>query len=119
MIIDDESLSSYDEAMLQRICQTYPDCYRWGWPSWSFPIKSPIDLQYPVDSIGSEILGTTICSSPSTFFEYSNHGNYATRSSQLVYHSVCQAMPPVEEWRYFNFGYSAAGEMARVVHPVD
>ena len=36
-----------------------------------------------------------------------------------LYHSVRQAMPPVEEWRYFNFGYSAAGEMARVVHPVD
>eukprot|EP00546_Thalassionema_frauenfeldii_P004216 CAMPEP_0178906844 /NCGR_PEP_ID=MMETSP0786-20121207/7042_1 /TAXON_ID=186022 /ORGANISM="Thalassionema frauenfeldii, Strain CCMP 1798" /LENGTH=584 /DNA_ID=CAMNT_0020578579 /DNA_START=310 /DNA_END=2064 /DNA_ORIENTATION=+ len=32
-------------------------------------------------------------------------------------------MPPVEEWRYFSFGYSASssssGCMARVVHPVD
>jgi 2-polyprenyl-6-methoxyphenol hydroxylase-like FAD-dependent oxidoreductase len=36
-----------------------------------------------------------------------------------VYHLVCDAMPPVEEWRYFNFGYSVKGEIARVVHPVD
>lgn len=36
-----------------------------------------------------------------------------------LYSQVCHAMPPVEEWRYFNFGYSVAGEMARVAHPVD
>jgi 2-polyprenyl-6-methoxyphenol hydroxylase-like FAD-dependent oxidoreductase len=49
-----------------------------------------------------------------------------TRTMEIMRHSlpdlyrkVCQAMPPVEEWRYFSFGNSAAGEMARVVHPVD
>jgi 2-polyprenyl-6-methoxyphenol hydroxylase-like FAD-dependent oxidoreductase len=36
-----------------------------------------------------------------------------------VYRRVCDEMPPVEEWRYFNFGYSVKGEIARVVHPVD
>lgn len=38
-----------------------------------------------------------------------------------LYQRTVNAMPPVEEWRYFSFGHSTSlsSEMARVAHPVD
>ena len=37
-----------------------------------------------------------------------------------IYEQVRAAMPPVEQWKYVQFGYSASsGIMARVNHPVD
>ena len=37
-----------------------------------------------------------------------------------IYDQVRAAMPPVEQWKYIQFGYSASsGIMARVAHPVD
>jgi 2-polyprenyl-6-methoxyphenol hydroxylase-like FAD-dependent oxidoreductase len=36
-----------------------------------------------------------------------------------VYNETRQAMPPVSDWQYFNFGYSMSHVMARVRHPVD
>jgi 2-polyprenyl-6-methoxyphenol hydroxylase-like FAD-dependent oxidoreductase len=51
-----------------------------------------------------------------------------TRTMEILRHSLPdlhqhtrEAMPPVEEWRYFSFGHSTSpsSEMARVAHPVD
>lgn len=63
---------------------------------------------------------------PDQLFRHPQAHFMNTRTMEILRHSLPDlyiktrdAMPPVEEWRYFSFGYDAVRPIARVVHPVD